>query len=147
MNELHHSSFLGFLLFLQDFILISTLRIYNSTLSLHVKTSSIYLQSGTIFLPPVIPRIIYWVVSLGPIPSFCPYSYIFPSLIIFGAGLVQVLALYLGFFLIFGRLGAKTHTNQRQDSEYFKNRLVQHCTVPLEKSWDKVAWQASSKRL
>jgi len=32
--------------------------------------------------------------------------------------------LYSGIFLIFGRLGAKTHTNQRQDSEYFKNRLV-----------------------
>jgi len=33
---------------------------------------------------------------------------------------------YSGIFLIFGRLGAKTHTNQRQDSEYFKNRLVDH---------------------
>ena len=34
-------------------------------------------------------------------------------------------AALLGDFLIFGRLGAKTNTNQCQDSGYFKNHLVE----------------------
>ena len=46
---------------------------------------------------------------------------------------IKIRVQYSELFLIFGQLGAKTHTNQCQDSEYFKNRQVN----PTYLSWRK----------
>ena len=71
--------------------------------------------------------------QLLPFLCFCFFSYLLWrwSFCAFRHGTVEhscpgadMMLEYSEVFLIFGRLGAKTHTNQCQDSEYFKNRRV-----------------------